>query len=119
VTDLPLTLTLRAVPGEYCLLTVDGEVDHHTAPQLRAALDRVPFAPGQLLVVDLARLTYCDSTGITALVTAHQQARAAGSSLTLAAVSPGLSRVLEIAGLDQLFSVRPTVADAIEVHLAQ
>ncbi|QMU80282.1 STAS domain-containing protein [Streptacidiphilus sp. PB12-B1b] len=96
------------------MITVDGELDHHTAPQLRAALDEVAFGPGSLLVIDLTRLTYCDSTGITAMVTAHQRAQRAGGLLTLAGLSQELRRVFEIVGLDQFFSIRPTVADAIE-----
>ncbi|QMU73913.1 STAS domain-containing protein [Streptacidiphilus sp. P02-A3a] len=95
------------------MLTAVGELDHDTAPQLRATLDDVPFGPGSLLVVDLAQLTYCDSTGITVLVTAHQRADAAGGRVTLAGLNHGLNRVFEIVGLDQFFSIQPTTADAI------
>jgi anti-sigma B factor antagonist len=119
VTQRPLMTALQVLPGGYYLLTVDGELDHHTAPQLRAALDEVAFGPGSLLVIDLTRLTYCDSTGITAMVTAHQRAQTAGGFLSLAGLNHELRRVFEIVGLDQYLSIRPTVADAIEAGPAR
>ena len=118
MTDRTLTITLQTLPSGHDLLTVDGEIDHDTAPQLRTALDEAAFAPGSLLIIDVTRLFYCDSTGITVLVTAHQRAQAAGGSVTLAGLSPELGRVFEMIGLDQLFTLRPTIADAIETGAA-
>jgi anti-sigma B factor antagonist len=119
VTEPPLNVALRELPSGHRLLSVDGELDHYTAPQVRAALDEASFGPGSPLIIDLTGLTYCDSTGITVLVIAHQQAQAAGASLTLAGLSPELTRVFEIVGLDQLFAVQPTVADAVEAGPVQ
>ncbi|WP_299535880.1 STAS domain-containing protein [uncultured Streptomyces sp.] len=108
-----LTVTARSHPAGPHVLTVTGELDYHTSTRLHQALDDVPLAPGTGLVIDLAGLTYCDSTGITLLVTAYQRAEAIGARFSLAATSPDLLRVFHIVGLDQVFSLQPTTEQAI------
>ncbi|MGW0425227.1 STAS domain-containing protein [Streptomyces sp. NPDC003015] len=95
------------------VLRVTGELDHHTAPQLTQALDSAPFAPGVPLVIDLGGVSYCDSTGITVLVTAYHRAEAAGCPFSLTGLSDYLTRVFHTVGLDQVFTVHPTVEDAL------
>ncbi|MER8199244.1 STAS domain-containing protein [Streptomyces microflavus] len=109
------TLTVSTSPhpvGAY-VLTVTGELDHHTSPRLREALDEIALATGTGLVIDVSGLTYCDSTGITLLVTAYQRAQATGALLTLAGSSPDLLRLFRIVGLDQIFTLQPTTEQAI------
>lgn len=113
MTDHVLTVTPHRHDDRVWVLAVSGELDQESAPQLRAALDDLPFTDGSVLVTDLGGLDYCDSTGITVLVTAHQRARRTGALLLLAGVVPELLRVFEIVGLDQLFSFHPTVEDAL------
>jgi hypothetical protein len=46
------------------VIELAGHLDHHSAPQIRALLSALALQPGQLLIVDLARLAFCDSSGI-------------------------------------------------------
>ena len=103
-TDPDLAVTLKSHPAGPCLLAVDGELDYHTAPRLRAGLDEVPMQTGGGLVIDLSALTYCDSTGISVLVSAYHQAKAAGVALALAGMNPDIARIFRVIGLDQVFS---------------
>jgi anti-sigma B factor antagonist len=102
--DPDLAVTLQSHPTGPCLLAVDGELDYHTAPRLRAGLERVPMQAGTGLVIDLSALTYCDSTGISVLVSAYHQAKAAGMALALAGMNSDITRVFRVIGLDQVFS---------------
>ncbi|MGA4845810.1 STAS domain-containing protein [Streptomyces sp. G5(2025)] len=113
MTEPALTVDQKIHRPGIVLLTVAGELDHHTAPELAQALQKVPFAPGSALVINLSGLTYCDSTGITVLVTTYHRAEAAGCSLSLAGLSRELTRIFHIIGLDQVFSVHPTADDAL------
>ena len=63
--DPDLAVTLHPHPGGPCLMSVSGELDYHTAARLRAGLDEVPLDQGVSLIIDLSRLAYCDSTGIS------------------------------------------------------
>ncbi|SEF63821.1 anti-sigma B factor antagonist [Thermomonospora echinospora] len=113
MTEHELTTTLRLHPAGPHVLTVTGELDHHTAPRLRTALEEIELEAGSALVIDLSAVTYCDSTGITVLVTAYHRTQAEGASLALAGLTPDLTRVFTVVGLDQIFSFHPTAEDAV------
>ena len=82
--DPDLAVTLHPHPGGPCLMSVSGELDYHTAARLRAGLDEVPLDQGVSLIIDLSRLAYCDSTGISILVSAYHRAMAAWACSRLA-----------------------------------
>jgi anti-sigma B factor antagonist len=113
VTDRTLTVTCHTHPTGATVLSVTGELDYHTAPQLTHAIQDAPFAADRPVVMDLTGLTYCDSTGITVLIHAYQRAQTVGCPLSVAGLNEDLLRVFRIVGLDQVFSFHPTVDTAL------
>jgi anti-sigma B factor antagonist len=108
-----LTVTVRtAVTGP--VVEVAGELDFHTAPQLREALHRIAPSPGRQLLIDLAGLTVCDSSGITALLVARSRALDSHTGIALVAVPDHLARIFRIVGLDQVFVIHRSTAEAAE-----
>jgi anti-sigma B factor antagonist len=90
-----------------CCVTVHGEVDSTTAPGLRdcllEALSRP--APGPV-EVDLSRVTFLDSAGLSALATAHRAAVTAGRELRIrCGTARAVVRPLQITGLWDVFTV--------------
>ncbi|MFD5199106.1 STAS domain-containing protein [Streptomyces sp. NPDC058375] len=107
----PLTITTReAATGP--VLEVTGDLDHETAPALRKAVEGLPVSAGQLLVVDLTGLDFCDSSGISALLSARSLAVEHNGQIALAAVPAKTARVLSIVGLDKVFAIHPDAATA-------
>ncbi|WP_408997152.1 STAS domain-containing protein [Streptomyces europaeiscabiei] len=53
-----------------------GELDHTNAAEPRELLSRLTLEPGRRLVLDQAGMEFCDSSGLTALIAARNQARA-------------------------------------------
>lgn len=94
------------------LIQVRGDLDHHTAPQVRDVLPDLAIEAGQQLLVDLGGLTFCDSTGITVLIAARNHALAADAAIALVAVPETVRRIFHIVGLEQVFPTHPTVQDA-------
>ncbi|MES4891356.1 STAS domain-containing protein [Streptomyces sp. NPDC096012] len=102
----PLKITARdAATGP--VLEIVGELDYFTAEELRDLIATVPLRPGQRLVLDLSGMAFCDSSGLSALIAAHNHAQAAQADLALAAVPAHTLRILRIVGLDQVFTVHP------------
>ena len=102
----PLKITTRdAATGP--VLEIVGELDYANASDLRELLTTMVLQPGQLLILDLAGMEFCDSSGITALIAARNHAHAAQADIALAAVPPHTLRVLRIVGLDQIFPLHP------------
>jgi anti-anti-sigma factor len=79
-----------------------GELDTSTTGQLRAYLaERV--AEDRDVVVDLAGVTFVDSSGLGVLVGALKRFQAEGHELSLRSPTPTLLRVLEMTGLARAF----------------
>ncbi len=90
-----------------CSVTVHGEVDSMTAPGLRDCLLEALSRPGSGPVeVDLSRVTFLDSAGLSALATAHRAAGTAGRELRIrCGTARAVVRPLQITGLWDVFSV--------------
>jgi len=94
------------------VVSLAGELDLYNAEDVRAALLEACGDEPPVLVVDLAEVTFIDSTALGVLIEARSRL-ADRSGFRLAA--PGLEtrRALEVSGLDRHFSVFDTVADAL------
>ena len=80
---------------------VHGELDIATAPELVDMLDRFRRF-GHAVVVDLAAVTFMDSTGLTTLMDAHLAAQNNGWSFAIRRASPAVRRVFDLAGVARL-----------------
>lgn len=101
----------------HTLVTVAGEIDIATAPQLCARLTELASS-GQPVIVDLAQVSFSDAAGLRVLAAARQAAAASGS-LQLAGPQPQMRRLLAISGLDSHIPVAATVAEARAALRAQ
>lgn len=90
--------------GESAVLSVRGDLDVATAPQLRDALVSV-IAPRCRVVVDLEAVDFVDSAGLGILVSGLKRARAQGGELELVCTSRSVLRPFEITGLDRVFKI--------------
>jgi len=99
--------------GDACVVAVTGEVDIYTSPELKAALTG-PDAEGcTRVIVDLNGVGFIDSSGLGVLVGALRRAREAGIELLLVSSQPSFARILRITGLDAVFLLHPTAAEAL------
>ena len=74
-----------------------------TASLFRERLTEVIEANHNDVLVDLADVTFMDSTGLAVLLQAHQQLEATGGRLVVKGTSRAVARVLEVAGVKGLF----------------
>ena len=88
------------------MLVVRGEIDMLTAPALETELEDAVGKRPDTLVVDLAAVTFLDSSGCNALIRGKRRADAHAIGLELAGLSPACRRVFEIGGLLDLFTIR-------------
>lgn len=94
--------------GASVVISFEGDIDLQTSPQARTALLGAT-AKGKPVIVDLAKVTYIDSSGVASLVEALQAAKKGGQNLALAAVSDSAMRVLKLARLDAVFKIHASV----------
>lgn len=94
------------------VVTVVGELDTVTAPELAAVLSDQLTAVR--LVVDLDGVQFVSSAGLTVLFEAHELATRKDRVLRLVCQSPIVHRALAVTGLDQHFSFADTVSQALQ-----
>jgi anti-sigma B factor antagonist len=80
-----------------------GEIDAHTAPALSGAMVKMPEGE---ITIDVAGVTFMDSSGLRVLVEASSRARAAGGTLVLERPTTAIRRLVEISGLEQHLTLR-------------
>lgn len=81
-------------------VTVGGPLDFDTADELLETVARALDGPraAPLLALDLARVTLCDSMGLSALLSLRRRTTADGVRLMLLRRPPLLDRLLELTG---------------------
>jgi len=98
--------------GDTTIVALSGDVDLDNSPHVRnILLESVSGKRGVL--VEMSEVSYIDSSGIASLVEAYQSARRDSTPFALVAVSDSAMRVLELARLDQVFSIHASVSDAL------
>jgi anti-sigma B factor antagonist len=87
----------------------NGQLDMDTAPRLAEALQRLMEAGDRRIVVDLGRLTFCDSMGLSTLVVAHRSSMVSGGYVRLARPNPFMLNLLTVVGLRDVLDVYDSV----------
>ena len=109
--EAPFEVVASRTRGEV-VVAIRGELDTYTAPRLRSQLralilDQVTHT----VVLDLSRMTFIDSSGLGVLVGALKWTRGQGGQLTLANPTRSTRKVLEISGLERVFTVTTAGAE--------
>ncbi len=99
----PMTLTTEPVNGS-ALVTVVGDVDLSSADRFRQELESA-LKQFRLVMVDVAQMTFIDSSGLNALVRAHRIALATDGELRLRHPRPMLLQLLSITRLETVLVV--------------
>jgi anti-anti-sigma factor len=102
----------RQADHDAVVVTLHGDLDLHSADQLRSSLTGLIDRAVAKIVVNCAEVAFCDSVGLSAFVDGHYRCRAAGGYLRLAAATPFLQRILAVVGLLGPVSLYNTVAAA-------
>lgn len=102
----------RSLDEHTCVIAVEGELDLSTAPRLKWMLLDALQAEHSLLVVDLSRTTFMDSTALGVLV-AVKRGLDAGERLVIACPQSDVLQIFEFAGMDGAFAIFPTLDGAL------
>jgi anti-sigma B factor antagonist len=96
--------------GQVAVVTLPPEIDVTNAETLQEELLAVLNQSAVLLVADMSKTNFCDSSGVSALVRVFRRAATSGSAVRLVVSTPAVQRVLSITGVDRLVDVYPSVA---------
>ena len=107
-------INCSALGASSYVVSVGGEADLHTAPELDHELRSLAGDGVDKVVVDLSGASFIDSTLLGVLLRHHRKLRSGGGELVLAADDIRIRRTFEITGLDRTFTIERTLPEAIE-----
>jgi anti-anti-sigma factor len=89
-----------------------GRLNMVAAPAFKSQVEETVESGRSRIVVDLAEVTFIDSSGLGALIAGLKATRQAGGDLRLAEVPEQVMTVLRLTNLDRVLRAHPSVADA-------
>ena len=84
---------------------LEGEIDMGGAEALHRRVVALSGGPARDVVLDVAGVSFIDSSGLRSLIAAREDLVADGRTLRLRGASPEVRRLLELVGLMELFDV--------------
>ena len=100
--------------GDAAIISVSGEVDLYTSPEVRKAITQQSGKKVPLIVVNLAEVEYMDSSGVATLVEGMQLTGKYKGGFRLVGLQPSVREVFELARLDRVFSIFDNEEQAIQ-----
>jgi anti-sigma B factor antagonist len=94
------------------IVRFQGRLDFLSAAGAKQQLTEAVRSGRRRLVVDLAGVTFLDSSGLGALIAGLKAARQAGGDLRIAQAGDQAMTVLKLTSLDRVFRIYPTVEEA-------
>ena len=97
-----MAVTLK-VTNEEITAYLSGEIDHHSAVELRRRIDEAVLAgTPEWLILDFSGVTFMDSSGIGLIMGRWRLMQEQGGRLTVRGVPKTLRKVMRVSGLDKL-----------------
>ncbi|HTU87438.1 MAG TPA: STAS domain-containing protein [Solirubrobacteraceae bacterium] len=101
--------------GRAVILALSGELDLVSSPILEEAFERAYESDAELIVVDLRRLEFMDSTGLHRLVAAQQRAVQSGRRFGLVKGTEQVQRLFDLTGMADLLPLVDSPDELLEV----
>jgi anti-sigma B factor antagonist len=107
-------MSTEQLPEGPTVIALSGEIDLYTAPELKQELIRVIDGGASRVIIDLTETSFIDSTTLGVLVSGLKRLRPNGGELALVITDRNIRKVFDITGLDRVFPIRGTRAEAVE-----
>lgn len=91
------------VTGEVVTAMLGGELDHHTAIEMRREIDSaVELNMPTLLILDFSEISFMDSSGIGLVMGRYRNLIKTGAELHICGASPQIYKMMKLAGIEKL-----------------
>ena len=92
--------------GEVVTAYLSGELDHHTAKEMREGIDTaIQVNMPTLLIIDFSDVTFMDSSGIGLVMGRYKLLSEFNGTLEVSGLSNNAYKVMRLAGLDRIATI--------------
>ena len=109
----PFLLT-AAVQGDLTIISLEGYLDAHTAPQFEEKLQAEIEEGRNRIIVDCAKLTYISSAGLGVFMSFIEEIREQGGDIKICGLAPKVRHTFEILGFQDIFDLLEDVPSAVQ-----
>lgn len=89
--------------GKTLVVFISGEIDHHSASDLRTQIDdAIKNKNVENLVIDLSRIAFMDTSGIGLIMGRFKISKSLGISMKVVNVPKNLERIIKLSGIQNL-----------------
>ncbi len=100
---------------QYAVLTLEEEnLNSVIAPQLKSDFIILNQEGTRNLILDLSQVRFVDSSGLSAILTAHRLWKDQGSFVIAGELQPMVTKLIEISRLDTILAMAPTISEAVD-----
>ncbi|GHI01446.1 anti-sigma F factor antagonist [Neobacillus kokaensis] len=111
---MSLTIEIETKHDVLCI-RLSGELDHHTADELRekvtAVIEREEI---RHIVLNLEQLSFMDSSGLGVILGRYKQIKQVHGEMVVCAISPAIKRLFDMSGLFKIIKMEPTEEFALQ-----
>jgi len=100
-----LDITTEVGDPGVALVGLTGEIDLYTCPEFKQELLRVIADGATLVVVDLTKTTFIDSTALGVIIRGVERLKQKDGRLVVVCTDPSIVKIFEVTGLNRIFSV--------------
>ncbi len=100
--------------GDIMLMILSGQIDSYTSEEMAKIIDEHIRKGNLNIIVDLSKVDYLDSAGLSSLVSAKIRLAKRGGNLRLVGLKGKAREVFELANLTQMFDIYENRQDAYE-----
>lgn len=103
------------ITGKTLVVSFSGELDHHTAENIRKKIDS--YYDEKMLkniVLDLDNLNFMDSSGIGLILGRYKKAMNNNGKLLLANASTRVKKILVMSGITKIIKIYDSVSNALD-----
>ena len=108
-----MQVNIERLEGQVAVVIPEGRLDLASASEFKQALNDAVNASDRILVVDLSKVPFVDSSGLGALIGGMKATRLAGGDLRIAQVGEQARLILELTTLDKVMKLYSTVEEAL------
>ena len=111
ITDTPFSVNVQRC-GECAVVTLAGSCTMSESDRLTQCMVKLAGEGARVIVVDMSKLDFIESTGLGAIIAGHLRVRRHQGEVRLVSPMPPIHHLLELTRLTQLFNVYKSVDEA-------
>jgi len=93
----------------------EAKLNSIMSPQLKSELILINTEGQRNIILDLSAVKYSDSSGLSSLLVGHRLCKNADGSFIIVGANGNIDRLITISQLENIFTIVPTVSEAIDL----